>query len=68
MNPRCPKCGKSLVLKTFNYQGVRDSGLGMIMYVQGDFYVCKPCKIHWPRSAVISMNTKRDGVRPRKRA
>lgn len=67
MNPSCPECGRRLELKTYNYEGIKDD-LGIIRFLRGDFYICKKDKIHWPRSAVISKNTKRPGARPRKKA
>ena len=67
MNPSCPGCGKTLELETYNYSGIKDES-GRIRTLRGDFYICKKCKIHWPRSAVISKNTKRSGSRPPRRA
>lgn len=61
-SPSCPYGCGVLKLETLNYKSDKelknpDS--------RGDFYICYKCKRHWPRSAVISRNTARDGVKPR---
>ena len=67
MKPDCPFCGKFLELKTYNYSGTKDE-LGIIRYLRGDFNICGPCRKHWPRSALISVHTAREGRKPKERA
>lgn len=61
-NPCCPYCDLTLKLETHNYKSdimmrKPDS--------RADFYICHECRKHWPRSAVISINTVRDGIKPK---
>lgn len=61
-NPSCPYGCGVLKLETHNYKSdemMRKSDS------RADFYVCHKCNHHWPRSAVISRNTSRKGVKPK---
>ena len=62
MNPSCPYCDLTLELRTLNYKS--DETLRK-PDSRSSFYVCPECNKHWPRSAVISVNTARDGVKPK---
>ena len=62
MNPSCSFCDLTLELKTINYKS--DEALRK-PDSRADFYICTECKKHWPRTAVISRNTARDGTKPK---
>ena len=63
-NPCCPYCDLTLKLETHNYAGITD--YGKTRYKRGDFYVCPECGKHWLRDALISVNTARDGAKPKR--
>ena len=61
-NPNCPYGCGVLELETHNHRISPESTRNAL---RGQFYVCKDCNHHWPRSVVISRNTSREGAKPK---